>query len=349
MVGLNHFYNTAELSIKDIYYLLAQTIEMKKGLINKSLYGKTLAMLFFNPSLRTRISFSVAMQKLGGYVLDVPVKEGGSYTFEFEKGAIMNKGTIEHVKEGAGVLSKYCDILAVRASELITTGEDSVDVNSWEEAKKDKIVKSFMEYASVPVINLESNIYHPCQGLADALTIKEKIGNTKKKKYVLTWVYHPKALPMATPNSQILAACDLGMDITVNFPEDWDLDKEIVYVMDRKARESGGSLSFSNDINEGLKSADIVCAKSWGSLKYYGNWEKEKKIREGLKYWIVDKKKMGYTNNAYFMHCLPVRRNVEVTDEIIDGENSLVIEQAENRMWVQMAILQFMLKGKSNI
>jgi N-acetylornithine carbamoyltransferase len=154
---------------------------------------------------------------------------------------------------------------------------------------------------------------------------------------------------MATPNSQILAACDLGMDITVNFPEDWDLDKEIVYVMDRKARESGGSLSFSNDINEGLKSADIVCAKSWGSLKYYGNWEKEKKIREGLKYWIVDKKKMGYTNNAYFMHCLPVRRNVEVTDEIIDGENSLVIEQAENRMWVQMAILQFMLKGKSNI
>lgn len=340
---IKHFYNTADFSREEISDLIVQAQDLKSGKRMASLFGKSLAMLFFNPSLRTRVSLTVAMQKLGGLSLDLPIKEGGSYTFEFEKGAVMDKGTIEHVAEAAGVLSRYCDGLAIRASELITTAKESVSVSSWEELKKDTVINSFMQFAEVPVINMESNVYHPCQGLGDVVTLKEKLGKPKGKKYVMTWVNHPKALPMATPNSQILAACDLGMEVVVVHPKEWELDDEIVKTMEKRVISAGGQLAFSNDMVEGFQDADIVCAKSWGALKYYGNWEKEKKLKEGLNHWIVDKEKMKHTNNAYFMHCLPVRRNVEVTDEVIDGANSIVIDQAENRLWAQMAILSTLL------
>ncbi|PIP32562.1 acetylornithine carbamoyltransferase [Candidatus Gottesmanbacteria bacterium CG11_big_fil_rev_8_21_14_0_20_37_11] len=348
MSNIKHFYNTADFPPEEIFKLINLALDLKTGKKKKYLDGKILAMLFFNPSLRTRVSFAVAMQKLGGVALDLSVKEG-SYTFEFEKGVRMDKDTIEHVKEAAGVLSRYCNGLAIRASELITTSKVSVEVAGWEQAKKDKVMKAFMEYASVPVINMESNLYHPCQGLGDAMTIKEKFGVTSGKKYVLTWVYHPKALPMATPNSEILTACDLGMDAVIVHPKGWELDERIIASMERRSKEAGGSLSVGSSMEECLENADIVCAKSWGALKYYGNWEEEKKLKVGLKNWIVDQKKMEMTNNAYFMHCLPVRRNVEVTDEVIDGKNSIVIDQAENRLWVQMAILTTLLGGSDQI
>lgn len=341
--NIRHFYNTADFPIGKINNLINLALDLKHGKQTKFLSCKTLAMLFFNPSLRTRVSFIVAMQKLGGLALDIPIKEGGSYTFEFEDGVVMDKTTIEHVKEAAEVLSRFCDCLAIRSSDLITSSKDSVTVPSWQELKKDKVIKSFMKYARVPVINMESNVYHPCQGLGDALTIKEKLGETKGKKYVLTWVYHPKALPMATPNSEILSACDLGMNVVVTFPKEWELDTEIIHTMEKRVKEAGGQLSISNNMTESLKDAQVVCAKSWGSLKYYGNWKKESELRNGLKHWIVDRQKMNLTNNAYFMHCLPVRRNVEVTDEVIDSKNSIVFDQAENRMWAQMALLHTLL------
>lgn len=345
MVAKNHFYNTADYSNEEIVSLISLALQMKKGKYKKSLTDKSLALLFFNPSLRTRVSFTIAMQKLGGLALDLPIKEGGSYTFEFEKGAVMDKGTIEHVKEAAGVLSRYCDGIAIRASDLITTAKESVKVPSWKDAKKDKIIQAFMQYSTVPVINMESNLYHPCQGLGDAVTMKEKLGKTKRKKYVLTWVYHPKALPMATVHSEILSACDLGMDVVIAHPKGWEFDPEIIKTMKQRTNKSGGSLSITNEMKKGLMDANIVCAKSWGALKYYGNWDKEKKERAELKSWIVDKKKMSVTNNAYFMHCLPVRRNVEVTDDVIDSKNSIVYDQAENRLWAQMAILSTLLNG----
>jgi N-acetylornithine carbamoyltransferase len=336
-----HFYNTADFSQKEINYLIDLALKMKKGQFKKSFPNKSLAMLFFNPSLRTRLSFTIAMQKLGGLAVDFPIK--GGYTFEYSIGKVMDKDTIEHVKDAAKVISRYCNLIAVRSSELITSGSESVKVSSWSELKKDKTIKSFMKYADVPVINMESNVYHPCQGLGDAITIKEELGKTKKKKYVMTWVYHPKALPMATPNSQILSACDLGMDVTVAHPKGWELDSEILKTMDQRAKNSGGNFQISNSQNEACKEASVVCAKSWGALKYYGNWEEEKKIREQHKDWIVNKEKMNMTNKAIFMHCLPVRRNVEVTDEVIDSKNSVVINEAENRMWAQMAIIKSLL------
>lgn len=342
MNTLKHFYNTADFTSEEILALIDMALKMKNGQLTNNLKGKSLAMLFFNPSLRTRVSFSVAMQKLNGLAIDLPIKDG-AYSFEFEENAVMDQGTIEHVKDAAQVLSGYCDAVAVRSSELITPAKESVPVKSWEELKTDKVIKSFMKYANVPVINMESNVYHPCQGLGDAMTIKEKLGDPEGQKYVLTWVYHPKALPMATPNSQILAACDLGMEVVVARPEGWELDPQIIGSMTQRAKQNGGSLKFLNSMEDAMKGSKVVCAKSWGALKYYGNWEEEQKIRGGLKNWIVDQKKMDTTDNAYFMHCLPVRRNVEVTDEVIDGNNSWVYDQAENRMWVQMALLQSLI------
>ncbi len=337
------FYTTLDFSQVEINHLIDLAIKLKTGKVKKNLSGKTLAMLFFNPSIRTRMSFVVGMQKLGGLAVDLPIKD--NYAFEFEKGAVMDKGTIEHVKDAAGVLSRYCDAIAIRSSELITSSSESVEVPSWETLKKDKIIKSFMEYATVPIINMESNVFHPCQGLGDAMTIKEKLGSTKGKKYVLTWAYHPKALPMATPNSQILAACDLGMEVVVAHPSGWELDPEIVNKMTQRVKESGGSLSFSNSMEDAFQNSNVVCAKSWGALKYYGNWAKEKEIRDQLKDWIVTGEKMELTNEAIFMHCLPVRRNVKVTDEVLDSKNSVILDEAENRMWAQMALLSEIIGG----
>lgn len=340
---LKHFYTTLDYSRQEIEKLIDLALHMKAGNGKKSLEGKTLGMLFFNPSLRTRVSFIVAMQKLGGLAIDLPIKE--SYTFEYERGSIMDQGTIEHVKDAAGVLSRYCDALAIRSSELITSSSESVDVSLWETLKIDTVIKKFMEFATIPIINMESNVFHPCQGLGDAVTIKEKLGNPKGKKYVLTWAYHPKSLPMATPNSQILAACDLGMDVVVAHPPGWELDPEIMSVMALRAKQSGGTLAFSHSMNEAIKGSDVVCAKSWGALKHYGHWSKEKIARDKLKHWIVTKDKMSASDNALFMHCLPVRRNVEVSDEVLDGKKSIILDEAENRMWAQMAILQTLLGG----
>ncbi len=340
---IKHFYSSLDFPPSEIRKLVDLALTMKKGAVQKSLTGKTLGMLFFNPSLRTRVSFMVAMQKLGGYAIDVPIKE--SYTFEYEEGAVMNKGTIEHIKDAAGVLSRYCDGLAIRASELITTSPQSVVVPNWEILRKDTIIKSFMKYSDVPIINMESNVYHPCQALGDAMTIKEKLENPKGKKYVMTWAYHPKALPMATPNSQILAACDLGMNVVVAHPPGWELDPQIAKAMARRAKQSGGALAFSHSMDEAIKGSEVVCAKSWGALKHYGHWSEEKIKRDTLKNWIVTKEKMSHSHNALFMHCLPVRRNVEVTDEVLDRKNSVILDEAENRMWAQMAILETVLGG----
>ena len=205
--------------------------------------------------------------------------------------------------------------------------------------RADTVINSYMHYATVPVINMESNVYHPCQGLADAMTIVEQRRGLGGVKYVLSWVPHPKALPMATPNSQLISACELGMDVNLVYPPGWDLDNDIIEVAKAKAKEANGSFHISRNQTDALTGADIVCAKSWGAMGFYDNWDEEKKLRSQYQNWIIDKEKMTLTKNAYFLHCLPVRRNVEVTDEVLDSENSLIYQEAENRMWVQMAIL----------
>jgi N-acetylornithine carbamoyltransferase len=341
LVGRN-FLNTTDFSQEEITGLIDLALRMKRGEAQRSLAGKVLAMVFFNPSVRTRISFAAAMFRLGGLAVDLTPGQG-SWTFEFRENVVMDGATIEHIKEAAPVISRYCHAIGVRSSELVTSSSESVKVEPWPEVKKDKVINGFAKYATVPIINMESNAYHPCQGLGDAMTIKEKLGDAHKKKYVLTWAYHPKALPMATPNSQMLAACDLGMNVTIAHPEGWDLDPEILHAAASRADAAGGSLSITHSQTDALAGADVVCVKSWGAMGYYGNWEDEKKVRLGYKNWIMTADKLHLSNNALLMHCLPVRRNVEISDDALDGSQSIVIDEVENRMWAQMALLAELL------
>ena len=200
---MRHFLTTTDFTQKELLHIIKTAMKMKKSGWKKTLEGQILSMFFFNPSLRTRLSFIAAMDKLGGLAVDLSSGSGG-FPLEFEENAIMDKGTIEHVKEAIPVVSRMSNAIAVRASDLVTSSQESVKVPSWNEVKKDTVIQNFAKYSTVPIINMESNVYHPCQGLGDAMTIVEKFGKPKGKKYVLSWAYHPKALPMATPNSQFL-------------------------------------------------------------------------------------------------------------------------------------------------
>ncbi len=333
-----NFLNTADFSLDEIHSLVDLALRLKSGAVKRQLPGKMLAMLFFNPSLRTRASFTAAMYRLGGIAVDLQLGQGG-WPLEFSEGVVMDGTAAEHVRETASVIGRYCNALAVRSSELVVAGGASGKTGSWAESKKDHVVQSFARLAGVPVINMESNVYHPCQGLGDAVTLKEKLNRPQGKKYVLTWAYHPKALPMATPNSQLAGACDLGMEVVVAHPPGWELDSEILATARARAQAAGGSLTISNDMAEAAEAAQVICAKSWGALRSYGDWESEKQVRQELRHWRVDEAIMRKTANGLFMHCLPVRRNVVVSDAVLDGPWSIVVDQAENRMWAQMALL----------
>jgi N-acetylornithine carbamoyltransferase len=213
------------------------------------------------------------------------------------------------------------------------------------EERTDAVLNAFARYASVPIINLESAMHHPCQSLADMLTIREKLG-VGKKRVVLTWAWHPKPLPMAVPNSFGLAAVQMGHDLVIAHPQGYELDEELMETSRQIAATAGGSLEITNDINAGFSGAEVIYAKSWGAKQFYGNTNQDIAARAPYRrQWIVDKEKMSRTNNAIFMHCLPVRRNVIVTDEVIDSAASVVIDEAENRLHVQKAIMAKLLGG----
>jgi N-acetylornithine carbamoyltransferase len=197
----------------------------------------------------------------------------------------------------------------------------------------------------VPVINMESNMEHPCQELADHLTLLEKVPEPGGKKYVLTYAWHPKSLPMATPHSQLLSAAGLGMRVVLLRPEGWDLDPEVMEHARRRAESRGGSLEVTDDPEGAYRGAVAVCAKAWGSMGYYGRFSEEARVKEAQRNrWIVDAEKMARTENAIFLHCLPVRRGVVVTDDVLNHRRSVTTDQAENRMWAQLGLLSKLLR-----
>ena len=324
-----HFLNTKHLSREQLDQLLESALRFKRGEDRSTpLAGKSVALVFFNPSLRTRASMQVGIYELGGN--PVVLEPGGtSWTLEYRDGAIMNADKTEHVAEFVRVLERYCVAIGVRTFAAL---------KDWPEERTDPILNAFAKYASVPIINLESAMHHPCQSLADMLTIREKLG-TERKRVVLTWAWHPKPLPMAVPNSFALAAAQMGHDLVIAHPPGYDLDEELIESL-------GANVEITNDIDAAFTDADVIYAKSWGSKQFYGNAEQD--IANRAQYrskWIVDKEKMSRTNAAIFMHCLPVRRNVIVTDGVIDSPASVVIDEAENRLHVQKAILAKLLGG----
>ena len=320
--------STVNMSREQIETLLESALRFKRGEdVSKPLAGKSVALVFFNPSLRTRASMQVGIYELGGNA--VVVEPGGtSWTLEHREATVMDGDQSEHVAEFVRVLERYCVAIGVRTF---------AELKNWQEERKDPVLKAFAKYASVPIINLESAMHHPCQSLADMLTIREKLG-AGRKRVVLTWAWHPKPLPMAVPNSFALAAAQMGHDLVIAHPPGYDLDEELIESL-------GPRVEITNDIYAAFTGAEVIYAKSWGGSQFYGDNDADMAHRAQFRNdWIVDEKKMARSNNGLFMHCLPVRRNVIVTDGVIDSANSVVIDEAENRLHVQKAIMTELLK-----
>lgn len=313
---MKHFINTAEWARGDLERVLQRARQFREGDASKPLAGKSVAMVFFNPSLRTRVSFEVAIRELGGHAVGMSVGTE-SWSLEYREGAVMDADKTEHIKDAARVLSRYVDAVCVRSFPAM---------KSYEEDMADGVIEAFRKYSLVPVISMESSLYHPCQGLADLLTMQD-LG---AKRVCLRWAYHPKALPMAVPNSFALAAAQFGLQLTLAWPREFPLEDRILAQL--------GNPRIVHDPDAAMADADVVYGKSWGGSKFYGRWEEEKRIRDGYRNWQVTEVPKGAT----FLHCLPVRRNVEVADAVLD--NSAIYDEAENRLHVQKAILEEVLR-----
>ncbi len=327
---MRNFLTTAEYSRQELDHLIESARQFKNaGHQTKSLSGRSVALVFFNPSLRTRASMQVGIFELGGNA--VVLEPGGtSWTLEHRDGAVMDGDKTEHVAEFVRVLGRYCCAIGVRTFAAM---------KDWEEERTDPVLNAFARYSDVPIINLESAMHHPCQALADMMTIRERLG-AGRKRVLLTWAWHPKPLPMAVPNSFALAAAQMGHDLVVAHPQGYELDEELMRTVRCAAKKAGGDLTVTDDIDNAVHGAQVVYAKSWGAQKFYGAPDND--IAERTRYrnkWIVDEQKMASTNHGIFMHCLPVRRNVIVTDGVIDSPASVIIDEAENRLHVQKAIL----------
>lgn len=304
--------------IHDLPKLIAEARKLKENPFAFEKLGrqKTLVMLFFNSSLRTRLSTEKAARHLG---MDVTVMNFNSdaWKLEFEDGTIMNADTSEHIKEAAQVISQYADIIAVRAFPTLT--DKAKDESEY-------VINNFVKYASVPVINMESATAHPLQALADAITISEFQQKTKSK-VVLSWAPHPRALPQAVPNSFVQMMQRIDVDFTITNPEGYDLNPKIT-----------GQTKILRDQEKALGNADFVYVKNWSSYSDYGNILG---APNEYKDWMMTSEKLS---KARFMHCLPVRRNVVVEDAVLDGDNSLVIEQANNRTFAAQVVLLNLLR-----
>ena len=327
------FLTTADWSAEQLEDLLGLAARLKRNPLNSHLRGKSVALMFLNPSLRTRTSFELGMQQLGGIAIVLqPGKD--AWGVEFKPGTVMDGDAEEHIAEVAGVLSRYCDLIALRAFPLF---------QDWPGDREDAVIKSLARHASVPVINMET-IVHPCQELALMLTLKEKLGEVRKKKFVLTWTWHPRPLNTAVANSALLISSKFGMDVTLLCPEEaYRLDSQFESAAIEFAAASGGSFQMTHDIEEAYTGADVVYAKSWGALPFYGKPDLEWELRKNHRHFIVNEEKMEMTNNALFSHCLPLRRNIKATDGVMDADYCVAIDEAENRLHVQKAVMMTLL------
>ncbi|PQL96013.1 N-acetylornithine carbamoyltransferase [Apibacter adventoris] len=304
--------------ISNLNELLQAAKEIKLNpLANKQLgKDKTIGLIFFNSSLRTRLSTQKAAQNLGMRCMVMNLNTEG-WTLEFEDGVIMNGSASEHIKEAAPVISQYCDIIAIRSFPTLKNKEKD---------EAETVISLFVKYASVPVISLEGATEHPLQALADALTIEE-YKKSDRPKVVLSWAPHPKALPQSVPNSFVKMMKKMDVDFIITHPEGYELNPKIT---------EGVKIEYNQE--EAFKNADFIYAKNWSNYIDYG------KITNQDSNWTVGKKQMNLTRNAKFMHCLPVRRNVIVTDEILDGDSSIVIPEANNRIYSAQVIITKILE-----
>jgi N-succinyl-L-ornithine transcarbamylase len=313
---MNHFTQFESKELGQELLDLAAAYKANPNLHARKGEGKRIGCIFLNPSLRTRVSTQIAAQQLGMEAIVLNMDKEG-WALEMQEGAVMNKGTVEHIKDAAGVLGSYFDILALRAFPSLTQKEEDVT---------DFVLHQFIKNSGIPVVSLESAIRHPLQSLADQLTMQELAKGNKKPKVVLTWAPHIKAIPHAVANSFAEWTIGMGHDLTICHPEGYELDSEFT----QGAR-------ITHDQSEALQNADFVYVKNWSAFNEYG------KILSTDERWMLTEAHLKNSPGAKVMHCLPVRRNVELSDEILDGPRSLVQQQAYNRIFAAQAVLSKLL------
>jgi N-acetylornithine carbamoyltransferase len=332
---MKRFLDLADFAREDIVDLLALAQRLQDKPEPRALAGKILGLLFFNSSLRTLASMQAGMSRLGGSSFVITPGQG-TYQMETKLGAVMNGTAAEHVREGLPVLASYCDVMGIRAF---------ADGKNLEADLSESTFSAMAQLIDKPLINLESAMSHPCQALADWKTMDD-VEVPRQGRFVLSWVWHPRALPLAVPATALHMAAMRGMQVTVLRPEGFALPAPIMDKARRAARASGGSVHETADRREALEGAQIIYAKEWGATSCYGDAPGDAKLRATLTDWCVTDQWFRTTDPACrLMHCLPVRRNTAVADEVLDGPRSIVQHEAHNRLLVQIAVLYRMLKG----
>ncbi len=335
MDPIRHFLSPEPFDREFLDNLIDRALRMKAGAPKELLEGRSLGLLFFNRSLRTRASFQVAMFQLGGQCVNL-TSSSDFWDLEPEEGRVMDGSAPEHVKDAARVLSTYLDAIAIRT---VPFGK-SYDVD-----RRDAVIHAWAKQATVPVLNMESNLHHPCQAVADLMTMREEFGDLKGVKLTLAWTASREPQSPGAVNSLLVAAAKFGMHVTIAHPEGFDLDPTILAAGRREAEKAGSEVRVVHDLAEGCRGARAVYARSWPSLECYGQASVEAVKRSRHTSWIIDAARMRATADGRFLHAMPVRRNVNVSDEVMDGPASLVYRQAENRLHSQKAILAAFLKG----
>lgn len=332
---MKRFLDLADFSRDEVRDLLDLARRLEASPEPQALAGKILGLVFFNPSLRTLASFQAGMSKLGGSSFVITPGQG-TWQLETRLGAVMSGAAAEHVREGIPVLASYCDALGIRAF---------ADGKNLQYDLSETAFNAMAEVVTKPLINLESAVNHPCQALADWKTMDD-LGVARNGKFVLSWVYHPRGLPLAVPAAALHMAAQRGMEVVVARPEGYALPPELMSKARKAAEAAGGSVRETSDRREALEGAHVLYAKEWGSPQYYGDPEADGRLRANLTDWCV--KNDWFATAAAecrLMHCLPVRRNTAVADEVLDGPRSVVQREAYNRLVVQMAVLYKLLKG----
>jgi N-acetylornithine carbamoyltransferase len=335
---MKEFHDLADFSTEEIKALLALARRLQTHPEPRALDGKVLALLFLSPSLRTLASFQAAMVRLGGgaFVISPDMSIHG---LETRPGIVMDGVAAEHIREAVPVIASYGDAMGIRAFAQRRNFAEDMEDREYEELR---------QICQVPLINMESAINHPCQALADWKTMDDLGVPGAGGRFVLSWAYHPRALPLAVPAATVHMAAMRGMDVTVLRPTGFELPATIMDKAKQAAAATGGSVRETDDRAEALQGAQIIYAKSWVSTRHYGERLEEEKLRLELTDWCVDDPWFATAApDCRFMHCLPVRRGVVVADRVLDGPRSVVVQEAQNRMFAQMAVLHSMLAHRS--
>lgn len=333
---MNRFNDLADFSVAEIDSLLELARRLEREPEPRALEGKIMSLLFLSPSLRTLASFQAAMQRLGGgsFVISPDMSIHG---IETRPGIVMDGVAAEHIREAVPVIASYGDIMGIRAF---------AERRSLETEIADREFEELAALVDTPLVNMESAIQHPCQSLADWKTMDELGIPQTGGRFVLSWAYHPRPLPLAVPASTVKMAAMRGMDVVVLHPDGFALPDPIMAQARTLAEANGGSVLETTERSEALEGAHVIYAKSWSSTQHYGDRAGDQALREELVDWCVDDPWFETAQpDCRFMHCLPVRRGVVVTDRVLDGPRSVVLAEARNRMYAQMAVLYRMLKG----